>query len=58
MGQICYAAASAASVQARHRVARIAPTGELLRRLRLLPGIERADLKHARVSSAPVRTED
>ncbi|MEW6729511.1 MAG: DNA polymerase III subunit alpha, partial [Pseudomonadota bacterium] len=37
---------------------RIAPSGELLRRLRLLPGIERAELKHARASSAPVRTED
>ncbi len=29
---------------------RIAPTGELLRRLRLLSGIERVDLKHARTT--------
>jgi DNA polymerase-3 subunit alpha len=37
---------------------RITPTGELLRRLRLLTGVERAELKHARAPSVPVRTAD
>jgi DNA polymerase-3 subunit alpha len=36
---------------------RIAPAGELLRRLRLLSGIERVELRHAR-AAAPVRGED
>ncbi|HET19558.1 MAG TPA: DNA polymerase III subunit alpha, partial [Chromatiales bacterium] len=37
---------------------RIGPSGELLRRLRLLPGVERVDLKHARAAAALARTED
>ncbi len=37
---------------------RVSPSGELLRRLRLIPGVERADLLHARVVSEPPRGGD